>query len=88
MVRFLYWIVEQIAKVHTYLLSLNDSFEYVFSDKELHFIVIGIIGMLMIQSNMGRLSITGFSGYCMFFSSLTVIAVLIAMIISLKLERK
>lgn len=48
MVRFLYWIVEQIAKVHTYLLSLNDSFEYVFSDKELHFIVIGIIGMLML----------------------------------------
>ena len=48
MVRFLYWIVEQIAKVHTYLLSLNDSFEYAFSDKELHFIVIGIIGMLML----------------------------------------
>ena len=51
-------------------------------------VVFGIIGMLMIQSNMGRLSITGFSGYFMFFSSLTVIAVLIAMIISLKLERK
>ena len=51
-------------------------------------VVFGIIGMLMIQSNMGRLSITGFSGYCMFFSSLTVIAVLIAMIISLKLKRK
>lgn len=48
MVRFLYWIVEQIAKVHTYLLTLNDSFEYAFSDKELHFIVIGIIGMLML----------------------------------------
>ena len=51
-------------------------------------VVFGIIGMLMIPSNMGRRSITGFSGYCMFFSSLTVIAVLIAMIISLKLERK
>ena len=51
-------------------------------------VIFGIIGMLMIQSNMGRLSITGFSGYCMIFSSLTVIAVLIAMIISLKLERK
>lgn len=51
-------------------------------------VVFGIIGMLMIQSNMGRLSITGFSGYCMFFSSLTVIAVLIAMIISQKFERK
>lgn len=51
-------------------------------------VVFGIIGMLMIQSNMGRLSITGFSGYCIFFSSLTVIAVMIAMIISQKFERK
>ena len=51
-------------------------------------VIFGIIGMLMIQSNMGRLSITGFSGYCVFFSSLTVIAVLFAMIISLKLEKK
>ena len=51
-------------------------------------VIFGIIGMLMIQSNMGRLSITGFIGYCVFFSSLTVIAVLFAMIISLKLEKK
>ncbi len=48
MVGFLYWLVEQIARVHTYLLTLNDSFEYVFSDKELHFIVIGILGMAML----------------------------------------
>ena len=51
-------------------------------------VIFGIIGMLMIQSNMGRLSRTGFIGYCVFFSSLTVIAVLFAMIISLKLEKK
>ena len=51
-------------------------------------VIFGIIGMLMIQSNMGRLSTTGFIGYCVFFSSLPVIAVLFAMIISLKLERK
>lgn len=45
---FLYWIVEQIAKIHRYLLTLNDSFEYVFTDKELHFIVIGFLGMGML----------------------------------------
>ena len=48
MTGFLYWIVEQIAKVHRYLLTLNDSFEYVFTDKELHFIVIGFLGMGML----------------------------------------
>lgn len=48
MVGFLYWIVERIARVHTYLLTLNDRFENVFTDKELHFIVIGVLGMVML----------------------------------------
>ena len=48
MTGFLYWVVEQIAKVHRYLLTLNDSFEYVFTDKDLHFIVIGFLGMGML----------------------------------------
>lgn len=45
---FLYMIIELISRIHTYLLSLNDNFEYVFSDKELHFLVIGILGMAML----------------------------------------
>ncbi len=45
---FLYWIVEMIARIHNKLLGLNDAYEYNFSDKELHFLVIGILGMLMI----------------------------------------
>ncbi len=46
--RLLYKIVECIAYFHNKILSANDSFEYNLSDKELHFIVIGIIGMGMI----------------------------------------
>lgn len=46
--RFLYWIVEMIAKVHGWLLKLNDAYEYNFSDKELHFLMIGALGMAMI----------------------------------------
>ena len=48
MTRLLYFIVEVIAKIHGYLLRLNDAFEYSFSDKELHFLVIGCLGMGMI----------------------------------------
>lgn len=48
MVRFLYWIVEKIAVVHGWLLKLNDAYEYNFSDKELHFLIIGAMGMAMI----------------------------------------
>ena len=48
MTKFLYWIVELIAKIHSWLLKLNDAYEYNFSDKELHFLIIGALGMLMI----------------------------------------
>lgn len=48
MSRLLYWIVEQIAEIHSYLLKLNDAYEYNFSDKELHFLIIGALGMVMI----------------------------------------
>lgn len=45
---FLYFVIEIIAEFHTQLMSLNDAYEYNFTDKELHFIIIGIIGMALI----------------------------------------
>ena len=46
--RILYWLVELAAQVHNYLLHMNDAYEYNFSDKELHFLIIGGLGMIMI----------------------------------------
>lgn len=46
--KFLLLIVEYIAKAHSFFLSLNDAYEYNFTDKELHFLVIGALGMMMI----------------------------------------
>lgn len=48
MKEFLYFIIEIIAEFHTNLMGLNDAYEYHFTDKELHFIIIGIIGMVLI----------------------------------------
>ena len=48
MKEFLYYIVEKISDVHTRLLELNDSYEYNFTDKQLHFLVIGVLGMALI----------------------------------------
>lgn len=48
MKEFLYTIVEYIARIHSYILRLNDAYEYNFTDKELHFLVIGILGMAFI----------------------------------------
>lgn len=45
MKELLYAIVGLIAKIHSKILQLNDAYEYNFSDKELHFLVIGILGM-------------------------------------------
>ena len=48
MKEFLYAIVGYIAKAHNAILGLNDAYEYNFTDKQLHFLVIGIIGMLLV----------------------------------------
>lgn len=50
MKELLYWIVGWITKIHNYILRLNDAYEYNFTDKELHFLVIGILGMVFIFS--------------------------------------
>ncbi len=44
---FLSFIVDLVAKAHDYLLHLNDSFELYLSDKQLHFLVMGIVGFLL-----------------------------------------
>lgn len=46
--RVLYFLVELVARIHSYLLGLNDAYEYNFSDKQLHFLIIGALGMAMI----------------------------------------
>ncbi len=48
MKRLLFFLVGIIAKIHNKILSINDAYEYNFSDKDLHFLVIGLLGMAMI----------------------------------------
>jgi len=48
MARVLRMLVAWVSRAHNYILTLNDRFEYSFSDKELHFIVMGAIGLLLI----------------------------------------
>lgn len=42
-------LIEIIYRAHSYLLSLNDAHEAVFTDKELHFLIIGILGVAMLM---------------------------------------
>lgn len=45
MTSLLYKLIEIITLIHENILSWNDSYEYNFTDKQLHFIVVGILGM-------------------------------------------
>lgn len=48
MTKFLYMIVGIIARIHTFILKINDSYEYALTDKQLHFIVIGLLGIALV----------------------------------------
>ena len=43
-----YSIIIWVAKVHDHILQINDSGGYYFDDKQLHFLVLGAFGMLLI----------------------------------------
>jgi hypothetical protein len=44
----LYFGVEIITRIHDKIMHLNDAFETNFTDKELHFLIIGLLGLGMI----------------------------------------
>ena len=44
----LYFFVEIVAKIHNAIMQLNNAYEANFTDKELHFLVIGLLGLGMI----------------------------------------
>lgn len=48
MKEFLYKVVEIIAILHEKIMGINDAHANAFTDKELHFLVMGVLGMGMI----------------------------------------
>lgn len=48
MKELLYRLVGIIAVIHEKILGMNDTYQAAFSDKELHFLVMGILGLGMI----------------------------------------
>ena len=48
MKEFLYAIMDLVARFHSGILSLNDTYEAHLSDKQLHFLVVGLAGMALL----------------------------------------
>lgn len=47
MTSLLYKLIEIITAIHEKILTWNDDYEYNLSDKQLHFIVVGVLGMAL-----------------------------------------
>lgn len=74
-----YNFVMLITRVHNYLLTLNNQFENSFTDKELHFLIVGAFGIalvLLLHPIFLWLSKTGHTMVISFLYVLTVVLVL------------
>ncbi len=74
-----YNFVMLITRVHNYLLTLNNQFENSFTDKELHFLIVGAFGIalvMLLHPIFLWLSKTGHTMVISFLYVLTVVLVL------------
>ena len=48
MKQILLWGVSLVAKMHNYIMDLNNAYEMNFTDKDMHFLVFGLLGLGLI----------------------------------------
>ena len=81
----LYAIVGLVARIHYAILSWNDSIETSFTDKELHFLIIGIVGILLIFAIHPLFLWLSRSGHTMIISFLYVLTVIIVLAFAIEI---
>ncbi|MCD8381058.1 MAG: hypothetical protein LUC95_12245 [Lachnospiraceae bacterium] len=85
---FLYAIVELFARVHSQILTLNDAYEYNFSDKELHFLVIGVLGMALIFVVYPIFKLLAATGHVMVISWVYVFTLIIVVTFAIEIGQR
>ena len=85
MERILYAIAGLVARIHNYILSWNDSIETSFTDKELHFLVIGIFGLALICALHPLFLWLARSGHTMFITFFYVFTVIIVITFAIEI---
>ena len=84
----LYFFVELISKAHTYIMHLNDAFETNLTDKELHFLVIGLLGMAMIFVVFPLFTYLAKKGHMMTISWIYVFTVIVVITFAIEIGQK
>ena len=88
MSKFLYALVGMVAKIHNYIMRLNDAYEYNFTDKELHFLVIGVLGMLCIFVVYPFFKALAQSGHVMVIAWIYVFTLIIVITFAIEIGQK
>ena len=88
MSKFLYALVGMVAKIHNYIMRLNDAYEYNFTDKELHFLVIGVLGMLFIFVVYPFFKALAQSGHVMVIAWIYVFTLIIVITFAIEIGQK
>lgn len=85
---FLYLVIAIITKVHNFIMSWNDTVEYSFTDKELHFLVIGVLGMAMIFVVHGIVLWLAKNNHLMTISFIYVFTVIVVITFAIEIGQK
>lgn len=82
------FVINAIYEAHNWFLSLNDAYEYNFTDKELHFIVIGLVGMLMIFAIYPVFKLLAANGHVMTITFIYVFTLIIVLTFAIEIGQK
>lgn len=85
---FLYSILDFINRAHTYILTWNDANEANFSDKELHFLVIGCLGMAMVLLIQPIFSLLAKTGHVLVITWIYVFTLILLLTFAIEIEQK
>lgn len=88
MENFLYWIVGLISRLHTYIMGFNDQVEYNFTDKELHFIVIAILGVALVMVVQPVVKWLAEKGYTLAITFIYVFTVIVVITFAIEIGQK
>ncbi len=85
---FLYAILDFVNYMHTYILSWNDAYEANLTDKQLHFIVIGCLGMAMIFIVQPIFTLLAKRGHVLVISWIYVFTLILMLTFAIEIEQK
>mgnify|MGYP007069902167 CR=1 FL=1 len=88
MTTFLYSVLDFINNMHSYILTWNDAYEANLSDKQLHFLVIGCLGMLMIFIIQPLFTLLAKTNHVLVISWIYVFTLILLLTFAIEIEQK